>query len=134
MKNKQVMGFKHVNPDPHILSCLKQLNGSNPADVFLSWCFSCCCSMLCMLRVLHYTCPARHLDYQGCDNFRKHFSGPHDSIILGPVCVSIRLAECGRHQKSSAALSPEGEQLLVAPIVFRAAIRLGLTYQRLVYT
>lgn len=40
MKNKQAMGFKHVNPDPHVLSCLKQLNGSNPADVFLSWCFS----------------------------------------------------------------------------------------------
>lgn len=124
------MGFKHVNPDSIYLNNLmaQSLQSCFCPVVFplLQHALRASCSSL------HLFCKTFGLSSHGLDNLRKHILGPHDSIILGPVCISIRLAECGHHQKSSAALSPEGEQLLVAPIVFRAVIRLGLTNQRLV--
>lgn len=124
-KHEKVMGFKHVYPDP-LCFLIPQTCFCPDVSSLLKH------ALHASRSSLHLFCDTFGPSSYGFEKFRKHFLGQHDTNILEPVCISTRLAECGRHQKSSAALSPEGKQQLVAPIVFGAVIRLGLTYQRLV--
>lgn len=114
VKNKS-QWIEHANPKYFLVLIAQILQTCFCPNVF-----SLLLRSLASCSSLHLFCKtfARRLDHQTMvlttwgNTFRDHMI----PILYGPVCISIHLAECGCHQKSSSALIPEGQQLLVVPL------------------